>query len=292
MSNGRKKLKEAWKFLTCRTGEEDSTEEFKRKVVWLCTTVFVFFVVMTVLYYLTGRAISMKGTLLMAVGTGAISLFCIYTRSERVVRIAAGGIVIVVATILLFQGAGRGFGIYWVVVIPVVYLLFFGLLDTLIVGGYFWALFMLTYFIPIRQYIPYYYFWGIRFYFPYLYTWVFVAIIALGIHEKRKMIEIHKRKIQAEDAVRRVMDYMSWIAADMPEVIETIPELTDICSAIEEMHSGHRGNKCYTKEEILENLAEGAGHRYDRRMAELAILQIEDGMLEDVDDGLERSRIK
>ena len=292
MSNGRKKLKETWKCLTCRTGEEESTEEFKRKVILLCTTVFVFFVAMTVFYYLTGRVISMKGTMLIATGTGVISLFCTYTKGELAVRVIAGVSVIAVATTLLFQGAGRGFGVYWVVVIPVVYLLFFGLLDTLVVGGYFWALFMLTYFIPIRQHIPYYYFWGIRFYFPYLYTWVFFAIIALGIHEKRKMIEIHKRKIQAEDAVRRVMDYMSWIAADMPEVIETIPELTDICCAIEEMHSGHRGRRCYAKEEILETLAAGAGNRYDRRMAELAILQIEDGMLEDVDDGLERSRVE
>lgn len=290
MSNGRKKLKEAWRFLICRTGEEDSTKEFKRKVTLLCITVFVCFVAMTVFYCLRGNAISMNGTTFMAVGAGVICLSCIYAKGERAVRVVAGGSVIAVATFLMFQGAGRGFGVFWVTVIPVVYLLFFGLLDTLIVGGYFWVLFMLAYFIPIKQ-IPYYYYWGVRFHFPYLYTWVFFLVIAYGICGKRKMIDMHKRKIHAENAVRRVMDYMSLIAAEMPEVIETIPELTEICSAIEEMRSGRRGARCYTKEEIIEKLEEGAGCKYNRRMVELAKQQIEEGMLEDVDETLDHSRI-
>ena len=173
MRNGIKKIKEIWEFLTYRTGEEDSTEEFRRKITWLSLGIFCFFIFMMVFYCLGGRTTEMYGTISMAVAVGIICLTCMYTENETSVRITLGLIVIIEATMLIMRGAGRGFGVYWILAIPVVYILFFGLLDTLLVGGYFWVLFTLTYLIPVRRCIPYYYFWGIRFYFPYLYTLVF-----------------------------------------------------------------------------------------------------------------------
>lgn len=292
MRNGIEKIKEIWEFITYRTGEEESTEEFRRKITWLSLGIFCFFIFMMVFYCLGGRTTKMYGTISMAVSVGIICLTCMYALSERTVRFAAGGVVIFEATLLITLGAGRGFGVYWILAIPVVYILFFGLLDTLIVGGYFWVLFTLTYLIPVRKCIPYYYFWGIRFYFPYLYTLVFFVIIALGVREKKMMITMQKRKIFESHGTKRVVEYMALIAADMPEVIATIPELTHISNAIEEMYSGRCGHKAYSKEEIMENLEVGAGIDYDRRMAAIAWNLVAEGMLESVDERLDDTRIE
>ena len=151
---------------------------------------------------------------------------------------------VILFTYLFIDGSTKGTAIYWILVIPFVYMSLFNFKQGLMVGTYFACLVIFSFWTPIRNYMPYLDPVEVTSRFPLMYICCFSLAFLIGYKSKGALLSEVNRKYELEEAVGRENKRVERLS------LETITSITSALDARDEYTHRHSEHVAFYSVEI------------------------------------------
>lgn len=176
--------------------ETEKTIKSTKKLVSLVSLILALCsVVMSVMNYLEKSWIMLTTTVFLTSAFTLCFLICLIRYNRKLVEFILGVTIVGLFSFYAIIGGNGGFAIDWILLVPIAYMTLFGLLDGLVVGGYFAFFLIGVLWTPLYNIIPYTYPNEVRIRFPILYMCGFLLAVVIGVRNKRLRIsQLHSEE--------------------------------------------------------------------------------------------------
>lgn len=229
-------IKEMIEFIKLNTETEKTMESTKKLLFLVLIILIVCSTVMSVMNALNESFLMLGTTAALAVICFACVLICLIRYNRRLVELILSVTIILLFSFYAIIGGNSGFAIDWILLVPVAYMILFGLLPGLLVGGYFFVFLLVCLWTPVYSLFPYAYPDEVRLRFPILYTCCFLLAIAIGIRSKKLQINQMRHEEKLSKAVLMERSRVEHITMD---AISSICRALDAKDAYTKKHSDH-----------------------------------------------------
>lgn len=189
------------KFLVLNVETEKTIKSTKKLVLGVSLLLMIFSLVMSIMNILDKSWIMLGSTILLALAFLSCFLICVIHYNQKIVEFILGFAIIILFSFYAVFGGNGGFAIDWILIVPIAYVTLFGLLNGLLVGGYFGVFLVVILWTPLYSIIPYTYPSEVRLRFPILYICCFLLAIIIGVRNKKLRISQMRNEEQLSQAV-------------------------------------------------------------------------------------------
>lgn len=189
------------KFLVLNVETEKTIKSTKKLVLGVSLLLMIFSLVMSIMNILDKSWIMLGSTIWLALAFLSCFLICVIHYNQKIVEFILGFAIIILFSFYAVFGGNGGFAIDWILIVPIAYVTLFGLLNGLLVGGYFGVFLVVILWTPLYSIIPYTYPSEVRLRFPILYICCFLLAIIIGVRNKKLRIFQMRNEEQLSQAV-------------------------------------------------------------------------------------------
>lgn len=189
------------KFLNLNVETEKTIKSTKKLVFVVSFILMICSSVMSVMNIFDKSWLMLASTVLLTIAFLACFLICFIHYNRKIVEFILCITIISLFSFYAVIGGNRGFAIDWILLVPIAYMTLFGLLDGLLVGGYFGVFLVVILWSPVYSMLPFAYSDEVRLRFPILYICGFLLAIVIGVRNKKLRIAQMRNEEQLSQAV-------------------------------------------------------------------------------------------
>lgn len=223
-------------FLRLDVETEKTVKGTKTLLTFVLLILILCSVVMSVMNVLNESFTMLATTFSLAVICFICFIICIVRYNRKIIECTLGVTIISLFSFYVVIGGSAGFAIDWILLVPVAYMVLFGLKAGLLVGGYFWLFLVTCLWTPVYHLLPYNYTDEVRLRFPILYTCGFLLAIVIGIKSKNQQIVQLHYEGQLSQAILTERKRVERISMD---AISSICRALDAKDTYTKEHSDH-----------------------------------------------------
>lgn len=217
--------------------ETQKTRKSTQKLTFGVTSILMICAaVMSVINFMNKSDMMLWATILLTGIFLVCALLCIFKYDGRVLAWILGITIVSVFSFFVLIGGNEGVAIEWILLVPVAYMVLFGLTGGLFVGGYFFVFLIVIFWTPIYQYIPYNYTNEIRMRFPIIYICCFFLAGIIGIRNKRLQLAQNRNE---EMLAQAILDERKRVEMISLEAISSVSRALDAKDTYTMEHSDH-----------------------------------------------------